>query len=90
LFSTKTFCLINDLKSRETLVLDYTKGVYHHTLLEVVWTTLPAIILVIIAIPSFALLYSLEEFVEPGLSIKVTGNQWYWSYEYSNYKGRDF
>ena len=40
----------------------------------------------IIAVPSFALLYSIEEFVEPSLTIKCTGHQWYWCYEYSNSK----
>jgi cytochrome c oxidase subunit 2 len=64
----------------------YKNGVYHHTMLEIVWTTIPAIILAIIAVPSFALLYSMEEFVEPSLSVKVTGHQWYWCYEYSNCK----
>ena len=55
-------------------------------MLEIIWTTIPAIILAIIAVPSFALLYSMEEFVEPSLSVKVTGHQWYWCYEYSNCK----
>lgn len=64
----------------------YKNGVYHHTMLEIVWTTIPAIILAVIAVPSFALLYSMEEFVEPSLSVKVTGHQWYWCYEYSNCK----
>jgi cytochrome c oxidase subunit 2 len=40
----------------------------------------------IIAIPSFALLYSMEEFIEPTLTVKCTGHQWYWCYEYSNCK----
>lgn len=67
-------------------IKQYSEGVYHNTFLEIVWTTVPAIILAIIAVPSFALLYSLEEFVEPNLSVQVTGYQWYWSYEYSNCK----
>ena len=54
--------------------------------LEIIWTVIPSIILLILAIPSFALLYSMEEFVEPRLSVKVTGHQWYWCYEYSNCK----
>jgi len=54
---------------------NYKTGVYHHTLIEVVWTTIPAIILAVMAVPSFALLYSMEEFVEPSLSVKVTGHQ---------------
>lgn len=56
----------------------------HNTALEVVWTILPAVILVFIAIPSFALLYSMEEVVAPRLTVKVVGHQWYWSYEYSD------
>jgi len=58
----------------------------HSTLLEVVWTTLPAVILMIIAVPSFALLYSLDEIINPSITLKVVGHQWYWSYEYSDYK----
>jgi len=65
------------------------EGIYHNTFIEIVWTIVPALILAIIAVPSFALLYSLEELVEPTLTVKVTGNQWYWSYEYSNCKNPD-
>ena len=65
------------------------EGIYHNTFIEVVWTVIPALILAVIAVPSFALLYSLEELVEPSLTIKVTGNQWYWSYEYSNCKNAE-
>lgn len=54
----------------------------HSTVLEVVWTVVPAFILMIIAVPSFALLYSMEESIQPSLTLKVVGHQWYWSYEY--------
>jgi cytochrome c oxidase subunit 2 len=54
----------------------------HSTLLEVVWTIIPAFILMVIAVPSFALLYSMEESIQPSLTLKVVGHQWYWSYEY--------
>lgn len=77
---------INSLEGRIAHNRDYSNGVYHHTMIEVVWTSLPAMILALIAAPSFALLYSMEEFVEPSLSVKVTGHQWYWCYEYSNCK----
>lgn len=53
--------------------------VHHHSLIEIVWTTVPALILCVIAIPSFTLLYSLDEIVEPSLTIKAIGRQWYWS-----------
>jgi cytochrome c oxidase subunit 2 len=57
----------------------------HSTLLEIVWTIIPAIILVLIAVPSFALLYSLDEILDPQITLKIVGHQWYWSYEYSDY-----
>ena len=57
----------------------------HSTLLEVVWTILPAVILMIIAVPSFGLLYSLDELIDPTITLKIVGHQWYWSYEYSDY-----
>jgi cytochrome c oxidase subunit 2 len=60
----------------------------NHTVLEIVWTIIPSIILIFIAIPSFALLYAMDEIVDPAMTIKVNGHQWYWSYEYSDYKIR--
>nr|WGW14720.1 cytochrome c oxidase subunit II [Bangiopsis subsimplex] len=56
-----------------------------NTMLELVWTIVPAVILLLVAMPSFALLYSIDELVMPGLTIKAIGNQWYWSYEYADY-----
>ena len=56
----------------------------HATALELIWTVVPALILIIIAIPSFSLLYSLDENVDAFLTIKVIGHQWYWSYEIFN------
>jgi cytochrome c oxidase subunit 1 len=57
----------------------------HHTQLELIWTIIPTIILVFIAIPSFALLYAIDESHNPQITLKVIGNQWYWSYEFSDY-----
>jgi cytochrome c oxidase subunit 2 len=57
----------------------------HSTFIEIVWTVVPAIILLFIAVPSFSLLYSLDESIDPVLTLKVIGHQWYWSYEYSDY-----
>jgi cytochrome c oxidase subunit 2 len=57
----------------------------HSSLLEIVWTIVPAAVLVLIAIPSFSLLYSTEELIDPSLTLKVIGHQWYWSYEYSDF-----
>lgn len=60
-------------------------NVTHGTLLEIIWTSIPSLILVMIAIPSFALLYILDEVVDPAVTLKAIGHQWYWSYEYSDY-----
>ena len=55
------------------------------TLIELIWTITPALILIAIAFPSFRLLYLLDEVISPTITIKVVGHQWYWSYEYSDY-----
>lgn len=54
----------------------------HNTLLEIVWTAVPVLILVIIAVPSFKLLYFEDVLPKTDLTIKAIGNQWYWTYEY--------
>ena len=57
----------------------------HNTLVEVLWTVIPVILLITIAIPSFRLLYVSETIPKADLTIKAIGNQWYWSYEYPDY-----
>lgn len=57
----------------------------HHTMLEVAWTVLPVMILVIIAIPSFRLLYKQVVIPEAEVTVKAVGYQWYWGYEYPDY-----
>jgi cytochrome c oxidase subunit 2 len=59
----------------------------HNTLLEVVWTVVPIIILVVIAIPSFKLLYSQYSYPKPDLTIKAIGNTWFWEHEYPDQGG---
>jgi cytochrome c oxidase subunit 2 len=61
------------------------KYLNHGTLIELIWTISPALILIAIAFPSFRLLYLLDEVISPTITIKVVGHQWYWSYEYSDY-----
>jgi len=56
----------------------------HSSLLEIVWTILPAVVLIFIAVPSFTLLYSLDELIDPEVTLKVVGHQWYWSYEFTD------
>ncbi|WP_449254926.1 cytochrome c oxidase subunit II [Bosea sp. (in: a-proteobacteria)] len=59
----------------------------HNALIEVVWTVIPVLILVVIAIPSFRLLKLQLEVPQADMTIKVTGKQWYWSYEYAQENG---
>lgn len=54
----------------------------HNTTLEVAWTVIPAVILIFIAIPSWRLIYYQDHTTKPELTLKVTGYQWYWGYEY--------
>jgi cytochrome c oxidase subunit 2 len=63
--------------------------IIHGTVIEIAWTVTPSIILIFIALPSFALLYSTDELVDPSITIKAIGHQWYWSYEYSDYTESD-
>ena len=62
----------------------------HNTVLEVAWTVVPILILITIAIPSFRLIYFQREIPQADLTIKATGNQWYWSYEYPDQAGISF
>ena len=62
----------------------------HNTMIEVAWTVVPVLILVAIAIPSFRLLHLELNIPKPDLTVKVTGHQWYWSYEYPDNGGFGF
>ena len=64
--------------------------VSHNTMLEVAWTLIPVLILVVIAIPSFRLVYFEDRTREADLTIKVIGHQWYWEYDYSDVAKVDF
>lgn len=65
---------------------NWVRYINHSHTIELIWTLIPAIILVIIAIPSFKLLYSLEadDLMKPCVTLKITGNQWFWNYEISD------
>ena len=62
----------------------------HNTVIEMLWTVVPVLILVIIAIPSFKLMYYMDRVPNSEMTIKVTGHQWYWSYEYPDQGGLAF
>nr|ABY55918.1 cytochrome oxidase subunit II [Pterostichus serripes] len=76
------------------ITLSYNKYINRYLLegqtIEVIWTILPAITLVFIALPSLQLLYLLDEVSNPLMTLKSIGHQWYWSYEYSDFKMLEF
>ena len=67
----------------------YLKYWNHSTSIEIIWTIIPAIILIIIAIPSFKLLYNLDSDLTPELTVKAIGNQWFWNYQIGDFTGLD-
>nr|AAU20646.1 cytochrome c oxidase subunit II [Nototriton abscondens] len=58
--------------------------------IEMVWTIMPAIILIVIALPSLRILYLMDEINNPHLTVKAIGHQWYWTYEFTNYENLTF
>nr|YP_010736873.1 cytochrome c oxidase subunit II [Pedionis papillata]WEP24747.1 cytochrome c oxidase subunit II [Pedionis papillata] len=66
------------------------KNMLEGQMIELIWTIAPAMMLISIALPSLRILYLIEEINNPMISIKAIGHQWYWSYEYSDYKKIEF
>nr|ACD75295.1 cytochrome oxidase subunit II [Leucopsar rothschildi] len=58
--------------------------------IELVWTILPAVVLIVLALPSLRILYMMDEINEPDLTLKAIGHQWYWTYEYTDLKELTF
>lgn len=75
------FLLINKLTN---------KFIIQNQIIEIIWTLIPITILIFIAFPSLKILYLTDELNSPILSIKIIGHQWYWSYEYSDFKDINF
>lgn len=65
------------------------KDVSHGTLVELIWTITPALILILIAFPSFKLLYLMDEVSDPAMAVLAEGHQWYWSYQYPDFLNSD-
>jgi len=74
------------LKNFTELTSSNIKNFTHSNIIEIIWTSIPALILLSLASPSFSLLYSLDEISNPELTLKILGHQWYWSYEISDFK----
>ena len=65
------------------------KYLNHGTLIELIWTITPALVLILIAFPSFKLLYLMDEISDPAMSVLAEGHQWYWSYQYPDFLNSD-
>ena len=81
------YCYIVPVNKEYTVFYNKKESIKSHQIekiIEFLWTIFPAIILVIIGKISLIVLYSSEEIVDPSLTVKVVGNQWYWSYEYND------
>nr|ATN23493.1 cytochrome c oxidase subunit II [Lema sp. EMHAU-15071010] len=66
------------------------RNLLENQLIEIIWTIMPAIILIFVAIPSLRLVYILDEINNPSITIKSIGHQWYWSYEYTDFQNIEF
>jgi cytochrome c oxidase subunit 2 len=82
----KTFQQSNDIIYTNRIPVKIT----YHTNIEIIWTLIPCLVLFIMAIPSFTLLYSIDTMIDPRITLKVTGSQWYWNYEYSDFSNLNF
>lgn len=82
-----TLVLVAWIMLSAMLNTSYCKYLVEGTAIEIIWTLIPTVVLLGIALPSLQLLYELGEIVEPTLTIKAVGHQWYWTYEYSDVEG---
>nr|QZI85914.1 cytochrome c oxidase subunit II [Moechotypa diphysis] len=86
--------IITVLVGQLMISLFFNKFTYRYLLegqfIELIWTILPAVTLIFIALPSLRLIYILDEVNNPLITIKVIGHQWYWSYEYSDFQNIEF
>ena len=79
--------IVKKYSNRESPITN--KYLSHGTLIELIWTITPALILILIAFPSFKLLYLMDEVSDPAMAVLAEGHQWYWSYQYPDFLNSD-
>nr|QVT11301.1 cytochrome c oxidase subunit 2 [Eleutheronema rhadinum] len=84
IFTISTFVLYTILAMVTANLTD--KLILDSQEVEVIWTVLPAVILIVLALPSLRILYLMDEINNPHITVKAIGHQWYWSYEYSDFQ----
>nr|YP_009116257.1 cytochrome c oxidase subunit 2 [Astacopsis gouldi]AJD22601.1 cytochrome c oxidase subunit 2 [Astacopsis gouldi] len=82
--------LVGYIMMNSTLNSFINRFLLENQIIEIIWTILPSIILIFIALPSLRLLYLLDETNNSSVTLKTIGHQWYWSYEYSDFLGVEF
>lgn len=87
IFTLVTYMIIARIFSNRSI--NWYRAFNHSTLIELIWTITPGLILIIIAIPSLKLLYALDDVARPSVTLKATGSQWFWSYEINDIEGLD-
>nr|YP_010586214.1 cytochrome c oxidase subunit II [Gumaga orientalis]UZZ43976.1 cytochrome c oxidase subunit II [Gumaga orientalis] len=80
-----SYIMINIMMNKMT-----NRFLLENQMIELIWTILPSMILIFIALPSLKLLYMIDEINKPSITLKTIGHQWYWSYEYSDFKDINF
>nr|AHA52465.1 cytochrome c oxidase subunit II [Therophilus festivus] len=66
------------------------RNILHGQFIEIIWTIIPMLILIVLAIPSLKILYLIEEIISTNNTMKILGNQWYWNYEYSDFNNINY
>nr|UGN61591.1 cytochrome c oxidase subunit II [Janus megamaculatus]UGN61604.1 cytochrome c oxidase subunit II [Janus megamaculatus] len=73
-----------------SLTKTFNRNLMQNQIIELIWTIIPMIILLMMALPSIKILYLMDEIFTPSITIKCLGHQWYWSYEYSDFNNIEF
>nr|YP_010164873.1 cytochrome c oxidase subunit II [Jesogammarus hinumensis]QRN71578.1 cytochrome c oxidase subunit II [Jesogammarus hinumensis] len=93
-FSMSILTLITVLISTAIIITycskNYDRFLVQDQKIEIIWSSIPVLILIIMAVPSLQTLYILEDPFPPSMTLKATGHQWYWSYEYADFPGVEF
>nr|AKE07174.1 cytochrome c oxidase subunit II [Liposcelis nr. bostrychophila AZ] len=68
----------------------YNYALVKKEMIEIIWTSLPMAVLLILAVPSIQVLFLMEELINPSLTLKIVGNQWFWNYEQTDFFSKNF
>nr|AWU49027.1 cytochrome c oxidase subunit 2 [Pseudophacopteron sp. DMP-2018] len=87
---TMVMSLVFFIMMKMMMNMTFSNSILENQTIEIIWTFIPTLILTFIALPSLHLLYIMDEIINPSLTIKIMGHQWYWSYEYNDFNSVEF